>query len=296
MTQISGLASTSAFAADSQTGGDGCALETPRPGQPLGLLPLLHAGAGTWVGPPRLGPIGRAETGRVPHAPGPQSTHSKAMSATKFPGIAVICDGSEAIASVETRISEGACSYPITPSTTMPAVYQAAVADGRTNLWGTPLAFLEPESEHSSATRCGGVRPRGRPRRELHRGPGPDPDEGGPLRHRRQAAAGRLPRRRSRADQPEPQHPCRTRRRDGRRRLRLGHPLRAQRAGGGRLHGHRPPRRGGDEHAVLRRAGRLPDDPHARERAACPRTTCCASSSAIRASASRACSTRPPRS
>jgi pyruvate-ferredoxin/flavodoxin oxidoreductase len=38
----------------------------------------------------------------------------------------------------------------------MPAVYQAAVADGRTNLWGTPLAFLEPESEHSSATAAEG--------------------------------------------------------------------------------------------------------------------------------------------
>ena len=74
----------------------------------------------------------------------------------RFPGLPVICDGSEAIASVETRISEGACSYPITPSTTMPAVYQAAVADGRTNLWGTPLAFLEPESEHSSATAAEG--------------------------------------------------------------------------------------------------------------------------------------------
>jgi pyruvate-ferredoxin/flavodoxin oxidoreductase len=74
----------------------------------------------------------------------------------RFPGTPAICDGSEAIASVETRISEGACSYPITPSTTMPAIYQAAVADGRTNLWGTPLAFLEPESEHSSATAAEG--------------------------------------------------------------------------------------------------------------------------------------------
>jgi len=70
--------------------------------------------------------------------------------------LATICDGSEAIASIETRISEGACSYPITPSTTMPAVYQAAVADGRHNLWGTPLAFLEPESEHSSASAAEG--------------------------------------------------------------------------------------------------------------------------------------------
>jgi pyruvate-ferredoxin/flavodoxin oxidoreductase len=74
----------------------------------------------------------------------------------RFPGTPAICDGSEAIASVETRISEGACSYPITPSTTMPAVYQAAVADGRTNLWGTHLAFLEPESEHSSASAAEG--------------------------------------------------------------------------------------------------------------------------------------------
>ncbi|HEX2765070.1 MAG TPA: 2-oxoacid:acceptor oxidoreductase family protein [Candidatus Limnocylindria bacterium] len=79
-----------------------------------------------------------------------------AEAALPFPGVPAICDGSEAIASVEVRISEGACSYPITPSTTMPAVYQAAVADGRTNLWGTPLAFLEPESEHSSATAAEG--------------------------------------------------------------------------------------------------------------------------------------------
>ena len=74
----------------------------------------------------------------------------------RFPGTPAVCDGSEAIASVETRISECACSYPITPSTTMPAVYQAAVADGRTNLWDTRLAFLEPESEHSSATAAEG--------------------------------------------------------------------------------------------------------------------------------------------
>ena len=78
------------------------------------------------------------------------------MTSPRFPGTAVICDGSEVIASVETRISEAACSYPITPSTTMPAVFQAAVADGRTNLWGTPLAFLEPESEHSSASAAEG--------------------------------------------------------------------------------------------------------------------------------------------
>ncbi|TAM69697.1 MAG: pyruvate ferredoxin oxidoreductase, partial [Chloroflexota bacterium] len=65
----------------------------------------------------------------------------------RFPGIPAIVDGSEAIAHVEVRISEGACAYPITPSTTMASLFQAAVADGRPNLWGTPLRFVEPESE-----------------------------------------------------------------------------------------------------------------------------------------------------
>jgi pyruvate-ferredoxin/flavodoxin oxidoreductase len=74
----------------------------------------------------------------------------------RFPGQPAVADGSEAIAHVETRISEGACAYPITPSTNMAAAYQAAVADGRVNLWGTPLSFLELESEHSSASAAEG--------------------------------------------------------------------------------------------------------------------------------------------
>jgi len=74
----------------------------------------------------------------------------------EFPGIPAIIDGSEAIAYVETRISDGACAYPITPSTTMAAVYQVAVANGTPNLWGTQLKFIEPESEHSSASAAEG--------------------------------------------------------------------------------------------------------------------------------------------
>ncbi len=76
---------------------------------------------------------------------------------TKYPGIPAIVDGSEAVAHVESRLSEVACVYPITPSTTMAAIYQAAVADGRTDLWGTPLRFIEPESEHSSASAAEGA-------------------------------------------------------------------------------------------------------------------------------------------
>jgi len=78
------------------------------------------------------------------------------MTTPRYPGIPVIADGSDAVAHVETRLSEAACAYPITPSTTMAALYQAAVADGATNLWGTPLRFIEPESEHSSASAAEG--------------------------------------------------------------------------------------------------------------------------------------------
>src|SRR5262245_14230456 len=39
----------------------------------------------------------------------------------------------------------------------MAAIYQAAVAAGKHDLWGTPLAFIEPESEHSSASAAEGV-------------------------------------------------------------------------------------------------------------------------------------------
>ena len=78
-------------------------------------------------------------------------------SAPPYPGISAIVDGSEAVAHVESRLAEVACVYPITPSTTMAAIYQAAVAGGRTDLWGTPLRFIEPESEHSSASAAEGV-------------------------------------------------------------------------------------------------------------------------------------------
>jgi len=75
----------------------------------------------------------------------------------RYPGTPAIVDGSEAIASIETRLSEIACVYPITPSTTMAAVFQAACANGATNLWGQPLRFIELESEHSSASSAEGA-------------------------------------------------------------------------------------------------------------------------------------------
>ena len=87
----------------------------------------------------------------------PRPSNQTPETEPRYPGIPAIVDGSEAVAHVESRLAEVACVYPITPSTTMAAVYQAAVADGRSDLFGTPLRFIEPESEHSSASAAEGA-------------------------------------------------------------------------------------------------------------------------------------------
>lgn len=73
-----------------------------------------------------------------------------------FPGVPATADGSDAVVWVETHISQGACTYPITPATRMGDGFQLAYANGAKNLWGDELFFLEPESEHSAASACEG--------------------------------------------------------------------------------------------------------------------------------------------
>jgi pyruvate-ferredoxin/flavodoxin oxidoreductase len=74
----------------------------------------------------------------------------------QYPGIPTTCDGAEAVVWAETRISQGSGAFPITSSTTMGGGFNQAVAAGIPNLWGDQLVFVEPESEHSSATFCEG--------------------------------------------------------------------------------------------------------------------------------------------
>ncbi len=74
----------------------------------------------------------------------------------QYPGLATTCDGAEAVVYVETRIAQGTGAYPITSSTTMGSGFNAAVHNGMPNLWGEPLVFVEPESEHSAASFCEG--------------------------------------------------------------------------------------------------------------------------------------------
>jgi len=78
------------------------------------------------------------------------------MKQFKYRGIQSTADGAAMVVWVETHVTQGACAYPITSSTTMGSGYQAVVANGGTNIWGDELAFIEPESEHSSASACEG--------------------------------------------------------------------------------------------------------------------------------------------
>ena len=73
-----------------------------------------------------------------------------------YPGTPATSDGTGMIVWVETHVTQGACVYPITPSTGMAEGYADEISNGRKNLWGETLALVEPESEHSSASACEG--------------------------------------------------------------------------------------------------------------------------------------------
>src|SRR4051794_14559616 len=74
----------------------------------------------------------------------------------EFPGIPTTCDGAEAVVHVEVHVCQAAGAYPITSSTTMGGGFNTSVMNGAKNLWGDPLMFFEPESEHSAASVCEG--------------------------------------------------------------------------------------------------------------------------------------------
>ncbi|MCS7046988.1 MAG: 2-oxoacid:acceptor oxidoreductase family protein, partial [Gemmataceae bacterium] len=90
------------------------------------------------------------------HKKTPQPIEHSTETKYEYPGIPTTCDGAEAVVHVETHISQAAGAYPITSSTTMGGGFNAAVMNGQKNLWGDPLMFFEPESEHSAATICEG--------------------------------------------------------------------------------------------------------------------------------------------
>ena len=84
----------------------------------------------------------------------PKKQEDNVQSAGKFqyPGIPGTADGSGMVVHVETRACEAGIAYPITPSTSMGVGFQSAFSNGMKNLWGKDIMWLQPESEHSSAS------------------------------------------------------------------------------------------------------------------------------------------------
>ncbi|MDX2085535.1 MAG: 2-oxoacid:acceptor oxidoreductase family protein [Candidatus Melainabacteria bacterium] len=73
-----------------------------------------------------------------------------------FPGIPGTADGAAMVVHVEVRGGEAGIAYPITPSTAMGVGYESYFANGFKNVWGTPIQWIQPESEHSAASSCEG--------------------------------------------------------------------------------------------------------------------------------------------
>ncbi len=86
----------------------------------------------------------------------PREASEEAKGRFPFPGTPGTADGTAIVVHVETRATECAAAYPITPSTQMGMGYQVAHANGFKNVWGTPIGWMELESEHSSASACEG--------------------------------------------------------------------------------------------------------------------------------------------
>ncbi len=68
----------------------------------------------------------------------------------RYPGIPTVINGNGAVAHVMKHVCGGVIGYPITPSTEISEIYEAARAEGQLNVWGKHPFFFEPEGEHSA--------------------------------------------------------------------------------------------------------------------------------------------------
>ncbi|WP_338621120.1 2-oxoacid:acceptor oxidoreductase family protein [Paludibacterium sp. THUN1379] len=68
----------------------------------------------------------------------------------KYPGIPCVIHGNGAVAHVMNHVCGGVIGYPITPSTEIAELFEAARADGSVNVWGKHPFFFSPEGEHSA--------------------------------------------------------------------------------------------------------------------------------------------------
>src|SRR4030067_3030910 len=62
----------------------------------------------------------------------------------------VLMDGNQAAISVLTRVVDGLCGYPITPSTPIAETFARVAANGQKNLFGNELMYFQPSDELSA--------------------------------------------------------------------------------------------------------------------------------------------------
>jgi len=62
----------------------------------------------------------------------------------------VILDGNQAALSIFTRLVDGFCGYPITPSTPLAESFSRAASSGQKNIFGHDLMYLQPNNELSA--------------------------------------------------------------------------------------------------------------------------------------------------
>ena len=67
-----------------------------------------------------------------------------------YPGVPEVIHGNGAVAHVMKHVCDGVIGYPITPSTEIAELFEAARAEGVTNVWGRHPFFVETEGEHSA--------------------------------------------------------------------------------------------------------------------------------------------------
>ncbi len=68
----------------------------------------------------------------------------------RYPGTPTVIHGNGAVAHVMRHVCGGVIGYPITPSTEISELFEAARAEGGVNVWGKHPFFFEPEGEHSA--------------------------------------------------------------------------------------------------------------------------------------------------
>ncbi|MDQ7991846.1 MAG: 2-oxoacid:acceptor oxidoreductase family protein, partial [Propionicimonas sp.] len=68
----------------------------------------------------------------------------------RFPGTPDVINGNGAVAYVMKHVCGGVIGYPITPSTEISELFEAARAEGQLNVWGRHPFFVETEGEHSA--------------------------------------------------------------------------------------------------------------------------------------------------